>query len=103
VRNHLHGLAEVVAPPLLGDDLFVKAARCPVIVARKLGVRETPVVAEIKVRLRAVVGHENFTMLKRGHRAWIDIQIRVELHQIDLDSTALEQTSDRSRGQSLAK
>ena len=39
VRNHLHGLAEVIAAALFGDDGFVDAAGGPVMVAREIARR----------------------------------------------------------------
>src|SRR6516165_10044236 len=41
VRNHLDGLAQVVAPPFFGDDLLVNAACSPVVVAGEPCVRES--------------------------------------------------------------
>ncbi len=77
VRDHLHGLAEVIAAPLLGENSFVDAASGPVIVAGEFGVREALVVAEVQVRLRSVVGHKHFAVLKRAHRAGIHVQVRI--------------------------
>ena len=37
VRNHLHGLAEIIAAALFGENRFVDAAGGPVVVAGKLG------------------------------------------------------------------
>ena len=103
VRNHLHRLAQVVAAPLFGDDLLVDPPGRPVVVARKFGVREALVVAEVEISFRPVVGDENFAVLKRRHRSRIDVQVRIELHQVDLQPAALQQAADRSRGQSLAE
>ena len=49
VGNHLHGLAEVIAAALAGDDLLVDAAGGEVVALRELGVREALVVAEIEI------------------------------------------------------
>ena len=64
MRDHLHRLAEIIPAPFFGDDLFVNASCRPVVVARKFGVREAFVVAEVEVGLGAVVGDEHFPMLK---------------------------------------
>ena len=103
VRNHLHRLAQIIAAALFGDDLFVEPARGPVVVARKFGVGKALVVAEVEIGFRAVVGHKNFAMLKRRHRARIDVQIRIKLHQVDFQPAAFQQAADRSRRQSLAQ
>ena len=86
VGDDLDGLAEVVAATLLGDDLFVNPPGSEVVVARQPGVGEALVVAQVKIGFGAVVGDEDFAVLERRHGAGIDIQIRVELHQVDLDA-----------------
>ena len=95
VRNDLYGLAQIIAATFFGDDLLVDAAGGPVIIARELGVSEALVVAEIEIGFGAVVGHEDFAMLKRRHRSGIDVQIGIELLQVDLEPAALEQAADR--------
>jgi hypothetical protein len=65
MRNHLHCLTQVVAAPLLGDDLLVEASGGPVVIARKFGVREALVVAQVEISLGAIVGHKNLAVLKR--------------------------------------
>ena len=69
VRNHLHGLAEIIAAPLALDDLFVDAPAGQVVGARERGVGEALVVAEIEIGLGAIVGDENFAVLERAHGA----------------------------------
>ena len=96
MRNHLHRLAQVIAPPLFGDNLLVEAPCSPIVIARKFGVREAFVMSEIEIGFGAVVGDKNFAMLKRRHRPRIDVQIRIELHQVDFEAAALKQTADRS-------
>ena len=103
VRNDLHRFAEVISAPLFGDDLFVKTTGRPVVVARKFGVGEALVVAEVEIGFRAVVSDEDFAVLERRHRPRIDVQVRIELHQIDFEATAFEQASDGSRRQTLTQ
>ena len=69
VRNHLDGLAEIIAAAFFAENGFVNAAGGPVIVAAELGVREALVVAEVEIGLSAVFGDEHFAVLKRTHRA----------------------------------
>jgi hypothetical protein len=38
---------------------------------------------EVEICLGAVVGDEHLAMLERRHRTWIDVQVRVELHDGD--------------------
>ena len=103
VRNHLHRLAQVIAPPLFGDDLLVEAPGGPIVIARKFGVSKAFVVTEIEIGFRAVIGDEHFAMLKRRHRPRIHVQVRIELHQVDFEAAAFQQTANRSRRQSLAQ
>jgi hypothetical protein len=103
VRDHLHRLAEVVAAALLGDDLLVDAAGGQVVVAAELRVRETLVMAEVEVGLGAIVGHEDLAVLERAHRARIDVQVGVKLHQVDLQPAGLQKAADRRRGKSFAE
>src|SRR5579884_698233 len=103
VGNDLHGLAEIVAAALFGNDLLVNAAGGPVIVAAEAGVGEALVMAEVEIGFGAVVGDENFAVLKRGHGAGVNVEVRVKLHQSDLEPAAFEQASDRSGSQPLAQ
>ena len=103
VRNHLHGFAQVVAAPLFGQDRFVDAAGCPVIVAGKLRVREALVVPQIEVRLRAVFGHKHFAMLKRAHRARIHVQVRIAFLKSDLETATFEETTNRGGGYAFSQ
>src|SRR6202044_3326278 len=61
----------------------------------ELGVGEALVVAEVEVGLGAVIGDEDLAVLERAHGAGIDVQVRVKLHEIDLDSAGFEQAADR--------
>ena len=81
VRDHLHGAAEVVAAPLLGEDLLVQTAGGDVVGLLRRHAGEAFVVAEVQVGLRAVVRHKHLTVLVRAHRAGVDVEIGVELPQ----------------------
>ena len=61
------------------------------------------VMPEVEIGLGAVVGHEDFAVLIRAHRAGIDIQIRVELAQPHLEAARLQQRPERRRAQPLAE
>ncbi len=97
MRNHLHGLAEIIAAALLGEDGFVDAAGGPVVIARQLRVGEALVVAEIEIGLRAVIGDKHFAVLIRAHRAGINVQVGIALLEGDFEAAAFEQTAHRSR------
>ena len=66
-------------------------------------VDEALVVAEVQVRLGAVVGDEDLAVLVRRHRAGIDIEIGVELAQPDLVAARLQRRAKRRRCKPLAQ
>ena len=69
VRNDLDGPSQIVAAALLLDDRQVDLPGRPVVVARRHHGGEALVVAQIEVRLRAVVGDVDLSVLVRAHRA----------------------------------
>ena len=103
VRDDLHGLAEVIAAPLLIEHGLVDLAAGGVVRAREHGVGEALVMAEVEIGLRAVVEHIDFAVLEGAHRAGIDVQIRVEFLHHDLEAAMLEQRAERGRRQALAQ
>ncbi len=103
VRNHLHGLAEIIAAALALNDLFVNAAAGEVVGAGERGVREALVMAEIEIGFGAIVGDENFAVLERAHGAGIDVEIGIEFLQRDGEAAAFEQTADRRRRDAFAE
>ena len=66
VRDHLYGLSQVVAAALLGDDLLVDAPGGEIVGLGQAGVGEAFVMAQVQVRLGAVVGDEDLAVLERG-------------------------------------
>ena len=103
VRNHLHGLAEIIAAPLALDDLFVDAAAGQVVGAGERGVGEALVVAEIEIGFGAVVGDENLAVLERAHGAGIDVEVGIEFLQRDGQAAAFEQAADGRRRDAFAE
>src|ERR1019366_4559720 len=103
VRNHLHGFAQIIAAPLAGDDLLVDPAAGQVVALRQLGVREPLVVAQVEIRLGAVVGDQDFAVLERAHRARVHIQVRIELLAGDLQPAAFQEAADRRGRNPLAQ
>src|ERR1044072_9807531 len=67
VGNDLYGLAKIITTALFIDHLAINATRSTVVGLRKMSVSEAFVVAQIEIRLGAVVGHKNLAMLERRH------------------------------------
>ena len=93
VRDHLHGLAQVVAAALFLDDGVVDPAGGDGMVPRCGNRRETFVVAKIQIGFRAVVGDENLAVLERRHGARIHVQVGVHLHERDFQPPRFQQCS----------
>ncbi len=103
VRNDLHRAAEIVAAALFADHLGIDAAGREVVLARHAHAQETLVVAEVEVGLRAVGGDVDLTVLERTHRAWIDVDVRIHLHDVDLEIARFENGRQRGREDSLSE
>ena len=101
VRDDLHGLAEVVALPLLAQDAVPDAALGVVRVPQQVLVEEALVVSDVEVGLGAVLGDEDLAVLERAHRARVDVQVRVELLDVDLQAARLQQPAERRGGDAL--
>ena len=103
VRDDLDGGAEIVAAPLLGEDVLVDAAGGDVVLAGRRTAGEALVVPEVEVGLGAVVGDEDLAVLVGRHRARIDVEIGVELAQPDLVAARLQQRAERCGCETLAE
>src|SRR5579871_315032 len=103
VRINLNRFAEIIAPAFLGENRFVDSARSPIIVAAQLRVRKALVVPQIKIRLRTVLRYEDFPVLKRTHRARINVQVRIAFLESDLITATFEETTDGGGRYALAK
>ncbi len=78
VGDHLDGVSQVVATPLLLDHRLVNGAGGHVRGAPQVLTGEALVVAQVEVGLAAVVCDEHLAVLERVHRARVDIDVRVE-------------------------
>ena len=94
VRNDLHGAAEIIAAPLLGEDLLVDAARGDVVGFFRRHAGEALVMAEVEIGLGPVVGDEHLAVLIRAHGARIDVEIGVELFQPDRIPARLQKRAE---------
>ena len=103
VRDHLDGVAEVVAAALLGDDARVDLPRRDVGDLAQVGVQEPLVVPDVEVGLGPVIGDEDLAVLERVHRPGVDVEVRVELLHGDPQTARTQQPTEGRGRQSLAQ
>ena len=95
MRDHLHGLPEVVATAFLSQNGLIDLTAGEVVRAGEDAVCEALIVSQIEIGLRSVGQNIDLTMLKGIHRAGIDIEVGVELLKNHLQSTPLQQSPQR--------
>ena len=103
VRDDLHGGAQIVAAPFLGNHVRIDLARRDIVAAPCRHAGKAFVMAKVEVGFGTVVGDIDLAMLGRAHRAWIDIEIGVQLAQTDLVAARLQQRAKRRRCQTFAE
>ena len=103
VRDHLHRRAQIVAAPLAGDDVAIDPPARDVIGLPRRDPGEALVMAEVEVRLGAVVGDVDLAVLVRAHRARIYVEIGIELANPHAVSARLQEGGEAGRHQTLAK
>jgi hypothetical protein len=101
VRDHLHRRAEKLAFPLFAQDGLPNGAGGVAGVAREVFVDEAFVVPDVEIRLRTVLGDEDLAVLERAHRPRVDVQVRVELLHLHLQTARPQQPAERRRDDSL--
>jgi hypothetical protein len=101
VRDHLHGLTEVVAATLLGDHVGVDLTGRDVGATGEVGVEEPLVVTDVQVGLGAVVGDEDLAVLERVHRPGVHVEVRVELLHRHRESARAEKTPQAGGSETL--
>ena len=103
VRDHLDGLAEVVAATLFLQHVGIDAAGRHGVGLAGMDAGEAFVVAEVEVGFRPVVGDEDLAMLEGRHRAGIDIEVGVELAQPYREAARLKECPEGCRSEALAE
>ena len=96
VGNDLNRTAQVIAPALLRNDGLVNFTSGHIGTLGQVDVNKAFIMAQIQVRLRAVVRHEHFAVLVRAHGSRINIDIGIELLHRNLIAPALQQTPQGS-------
>src|SRR5581483_3647242 len=93
VRNDLHRPAEIVAFAFAGDYRVIHLAGGKSILAAHVGRDVALVMSEIEVGFGAVVGDVDLAVLKRIHRAGVDVNVRVHFEQRDFQAATFQQTA----------
>ena len=101
--DDLYGAAQVFALPLPVQHVPIDLSGGDGGIGRQRLVGKALVVAEIQIRFRSVVGHEDLSVLIRAHGAGIDVQIGVELLVVHQQSARLQQTGQRRRADPLSQ
>lgn len=103
VRDHLHRVAEVLTTAFFRDHLGVDLTGGHVGRSGEVAVEEPFVVADVQIGLGAVVGDEHLAVLERVHRAWIDIEVGIQLLHRDPESTSGEKLAQAGGGEPLTQ
>jgi hypothetical protein len=75
MRDNLHGLSEVVSPPLALDNMLVYLAGRDIVLSSQRDVQVSLVVSQIEIDLSAIVQHEALAVLGGGHSSGIDVHV----------------------------
>ena len=103
VRDDLHGPAEEPPLPLLGDDGLVDLARGDGVVPPDGRRGEPAVVAEVQVRLRAVLGDVDLAVLVGAHRSRIHVDVGIDLDHADVEAPVFQEAADGRGSNTFSK
>ena len=103
MRDDLHRTSQEFSVPLLVEDVPVHFTGGQVGILVQILIDESLIVSQIQVGFRTVLGDEYFPVLIRAHGARVNVDIRIQLLSCHLIPSGLQQTSQRSRGNSFAQ
>ena len=103
MRHHLDCLAEIVTVTLPVYHRFVDASCGNRVVARRVNTRKALIMPQVEVSFHTVHRHVALAVLVGVQRSWVDVDIRVEFLNSDLEATCLQQFTDAGRDDALAK
>ena len=92
--NDLHGAAQKIPAPFLGDNVLIDAPRGYIVLLVGRPAREALVVTKIEVGFRPIVGHKHLAMLIGAHGARIDIEIGIEFSQANAVTAGLQKSAE---------
>ncbi len=102
MRHDLYRTAKIIPASFLADHAVIDLSACDIILTAQRAVRESLIMPEVQIRLRAVIGHVNFAVLKRIHSPRIDVQIRIQFLESDLEALRFKDLCDRRGCDALA-
>ncbi|CAI8444322.1 MAG: Uncharacterised protein [Cyanobium sp. ARS6] len=91
VGNHLHRAAVVITAAFFVNHRLVDRTGGHAVQPRHRRIGEALVVTQVEVGFSPVFGHEDLAMLKRTHRAWVHIQVWIQLQDRNAVATGFEQ------------
>ena len=103
MRNHLHRAALVAAAAFAVENCGINLSGGGVVELCELFVNKTFVMADVKIGLCSVIGHENFAVLIGVHRSRVNIEIGVELHNRYAVAPCFQQPAQCGGGDAIAQ
>ena len=103
MRDDLNRRAEIIPATFLLNDRLIDAPRRYVVGLPRGNARKAFIMSKVEVGFRPVIGHIDFAMLIRRHRARINIEIRIELPDSNAISARLQKGSKRCCHKTFAK
>lgn len=103
MRDNLDCFAQIFSLALFSDDRLIDLSGCPVMGFGCLSRGEPFVMTQVQVGLGAVIGDENFSVLKWVHRTRVDVDVGIQFQQCDLEAAGLEKGTDACSSQAFSK
>ena len=94
---------QIIAPSLTGDDVGIDTPRRDIVALARGDAGKAFVMAEVQVRLGAIVGDEDLAVLVGAHGARIDVDVGVELAQAHREPARLKKRAERRRRNALTE
>src|SRR3989344_4802979 len=94
MRNRFNTFTAVAEGALARDDGLIHHPARHVVLVGQIATEKTLIIAHILISLKAAPKHKHLSMLGRIHRPRINVQIRINLHQIHRIPLLLEQEPD---------
>ena len=97
MRNNLNSTTEIVTTTFFRQHVGIDTTSGEIVTTRHGRANETLIMSEVEVGFRAVIGHEDLTVLERAHGTRINVDVRIKLEHSDLKATGFQNGSQRCR------